>query len=102
MAINSKVDAITGAWLMTWAGKVPSLLMDDANWHNQLMLQYLSKTKTPWLIDREVGDLSDDLLTHEPALTYLRYNIRLENNGLNSLDLGKDLDRLTKIWIRFA
>ena len=23
-----------------------SLLMDDANWHNQLMLQYLSKTKS--------------------------------------------------------
>jgi hypothetical protein len=70
--------------------------LDDANRHNQLILQYLSKTKTPWQTDREVGDLSDDLLTHEPALTYLCYNIRLEDNSLNDPVLGKDLDYLTK------
>ena len=73
--------------LWDWASQVPELLMDDANWQNQLLLQYLSRTATPWEIDREVGDLSTDLLTPEPALTYLRYNVRIEGPALSALGL---------------
>jgi uncharacterized protein len=83
-----------------WAKRVPSMIMDDANWHNQLLLQFLSRTKTPWGIDAEVGDLSDDLLTPEPALTYLRYNAWLDENGLNMLGLNglaSKLDSLREI-----
>ena len=43
---------------------------------------------TPWEIDREVGDLRDDLLTPEPALTCLRYEVKLEEQELEQLGLG--------------
>jgi len=82
------IDAVTGASKLRWADRVPSILMNDANRNNQLMLQYLSRTPTPWKIDGEVGDLSLDLLTPEPALTYLRYNAELETNELNALGLS--------------
>jgi len=81
------VDDVTDDKLWDWAAQVPELLMDDANWQNQLLLQYLSRSATPWEIDREVGDLSTDLLTSEPALTYLRYNVRIEGPALSALGL---------------
>jgi patatin-like phospholipase/acyl hydrolase len=96
------VDAVTGASKLSWAERVPAILMNDANRQNQLLLQYLSKTKTPWKIDGEVGNLSDDLLTSEPALTYLRYNACLETNPLQSLGLGSlvnELDSLRKMEV---
>ena len=70
--------------LWNWTLEVPSMLMDDANAQTQLILQLLSRTRTPWVIDREVGDLSEDYVG-EPALTYLRYDVALDANGLNSL-----------------
>jgi predicted acylesterase/phospholipase RssA len=73
-----------------WARHVPAMLMSDALWQNQLLLQYLSRSPTPWHIDSEVGDLSDDLLVHEPALWYVRYDAPLDADGL--ADIG--LDRL--------
>ena len=54
---------------------------------DQLLLQYLSRTPTPWKIDSEVGDLASDLLTPEPALSYLRYNVWLEEQELRDLGL---------------
>jgi patatin-like phospholipase/acyl hydrolase len=81
-------DPVTGYSKLEWAERVPSILMNDANKQNQLLLQYLSRTPTPWTVDGEVGNLADDLLTPEPALTYLRYNVQLETNPLNSLGLS--------------
>lgn len=91
------VDAVTGASKLGWAQRVPSIIMNDANKQNQLLLQYLSRTRTPWEIDGEVGDLSGDLLTPEPALTYLRYNALLETNPLQSLGLGSLAPRLESL-----
>jgi hypothetical protein len=68
--------------------EVPVMLLEDASWQNQLILQYLSRTRTPWQIDGEVGNLSSDLLTPEPALSYLRYNAWLTKNGLDEIDMG--------------
>ncbi len=81
------VGDVTDANILDWAKRVPELLMDDATWQNQLILQYLSRSATRWPIDLEVGDLSDDLLTPEPALTYLRYNAGLEPAFLTALGL---------------
>ena len=61
--------------------------MADSLWQNQLILQLLSRSPTPWLIDAEIGDLSDDLLGSEPALSYLRYDALLEKEGLRLLGL---------------
>ena len=85
-----------------WGTNVPGMLMDDATWLAQLMLQYLSKSPTAVAIDREIGDLSGDLLGASPALTYLRYNVALEEEALRKLgldDLAKraaDLREMSK------
>jgi predicted secreted protein len=63
------------------------MFLADAQWQNQLILQALSRSPTPWLIDSEVGDLSEDLLTKEPALSYLRYDALLEPDELDRLNL---------------
>ncbi|HYK21454.1 MAG TPA: patatin-like phospholipase family protein [Pyrinomonadaceae bacterium] len=91
------IDAVTGASKLNWADRVPSIIMNDANKNNQLILQYLSRTATPWKIDGEVGDLSLDLLTPQPALTYLRYNALLETNHLNQLGLSALVPRLDSL-----
>ena len=83
------VGDVTDNNLLDWAKEVPGLLMDDATWQNQVILQYLSRTATPWHIDSEIGDLSTDLLTPEPALTYLRYNVRIEGPELAALGLAE-------------
>lgn len=85
---RDNVDDVAEAKAWDWAKEVPSMLMEDASWQNQLLLQYLSRTPTPWEIDREVGDLASDLLIPEPALTYLRYNIWLETHALLALELA--------------
>jgi patatin-like phospholipase/acyl hydrolase len=78
---------IMRANLFDWGTTVPGMLMDDATWLAQLMLQYLSKSPTAVTIDREIGDLKDDLLGGSAALTYLRYNVDLEEESLRRLGL---------------
>jgi patatin-like phospholipase len=85
---HGAAESIVDDKVWDWAKNVPGLLMDDATWQNQLILQYLSRSATPWQIDEEVGDLAGDLLTAEPVLTYLRYNVRLETGALAALGLS--------------
>jgi uncharacterized protein len=73
------------AW--DWGKSVPAMLMNDATWYNQLLLQYLSRSPTAYLIDREIGDLRNDILGGRPLLTYLRYNARLERDALEAIGL---------------
>ena len=93
----NNVDAVTGAWLATWASKVPSMLMYDASQQNQMLLQFLSNTKTRCQIDSEIGDMSSDLLPEKPLLTYLRYNAFLDENGMNELDLVDMIPKLDSL-----
>ena len=53
------------------------MLMDDASWQAQLLLQWWSNSATPWQIDREIGDLRGDV-RGSGALSYLRYDVRIE------------------------
>jgi hypothetical protein len=51
-------------------------IMSDADWLGQTMLQWMSRSPTAWVIDREVGNLKSDVLGDgEPLLSYLRYNV---------------------------
>ncbi len=79
--------------LLNWAQQIPDMLMQDASWHNQAVLQWLSNCDTRWNIDGETGDLSDDLITNDPdkkgLLTYLRYNLWLDGPTLKKL-MNKD------------
>lgn len=94
---HDSVDHVLDANLWDWATEVPSMLMEDATWQNQLLLQYLSRTPTAWEIDREVGDLASDLLTPQPALSYLRYNVWLEAHGLQELGLTQLVPRVKSL-----
>ncbi|MHC4180049.1 MAG: patatin-like phospholipase family protein [Planctomycetota bacterium] len=87
-------EQVTDRWITNWGLELPGMLMDDANWHNQLILQYLSNSKTAWIIDREVGKLDKDLLTDDPALTYLRYDVPLEPQVLGAVGLADLADKL--------
>jgi patatin-like phospholipase/acyl hydrolase len=79
--------------LLNWAQQIPDMLMQDASWHNQTILQWLSACNTRWCIDSEIGDLSDDLITGDTdkkgLLTYLRYNLWLDGATLKML-MNKD------------
>ncbi len=85
------------AHLWDWAREVPTMLMADANWQNQLILQSLSRTPTPWPINDEIGDLHDEMLTKEPLLSYLRYNARLEEANLRALKLDNLVPKLASL-----
>jgi uncharacterized protein len=77
--------------LWNWASEVPAMLMEDANWQNQLILQGLSHTQTPWEINGWLGKVfhENNLFGLEPCLSYLRYNVWLEPETLNKLGLER-------------
>lgn len=71
--------------MVGWGKLVPDLFMEDANYLNQTILQFLSKSPTARIIDSEILDLKNDLVTTEPALHYIRYNVILDDENLQSL-----------------
>jgi uncharacterized protein len=75
--------------LLNWAKEIPDMLMQDASWHNQTILQWMSSCNTRWCIDGEIGDMSDDLVTADVGgkglLTYQRYNLWLDGPTLKEL-----------------
>jgi uncharacterized protein len=75
--------------LLNWASQLPDMLMQDASWHNQTILQWLSSCETRWHIDGEIGNLENDLITNETDkkgyLSYLRYNLWLDAQNLKTL-----------------
>lgn len=80
---------VTEQHLLNWAQQIPDMLMQDASWHNQAILQWLSNCATPWFIDGEIGNLSNDCITGEEQkkglLTYLRYNLWIDAPTLKTL-----------------
>jgi uncharacterized protein len=75
-------------------------VMDDCNWLNQTMLQYLGQSPTPWRIDDEIGDLSGDQLGLAPAFHYLRYDMVYSSHWFDG-EIGvrleqRELDGLTR------
>jgi patatin-like phospholipase/acyl hydrolase len=96
--VRKPVDDVLNDWLKDWAENVPDMLMEDANWQNQLLLQYFSRNnETHLTIDREIGNLADDLIAPEPLMTYLRYNVWLDENGMNELGLSKFTPKLESL-----
>ncbi len=84
------VGKIKRAWLKNWALEVPEMLMQDASWQNQIMLQWLSNSPTATEIDIEMRDLKLDYIGGTPLISYLRYNFAITENCLNGLKLGQD------------
>lgn len=63
------------------------LMMDDADSLNRALLQWMSNSPTAEKIDSEIGDLSEDLITPNPLLHYVRYNIHLELEALKQIGI---------------
>lgn len=80
-------DLIAENSLLDWARQVPYMLLQDASWQNQAILQWLSKTPTACIIDGEIGDMKEDILSLDSKglLSYLRYNINLTRRELSQL-----------------
>lgn len=75
--------------LLNWASQLPDMFMQDASWHNQLMMQWLSNSPTAWEIDGETGTLANDTVGNmkkdKGFVSYLRYNLWLDNVTLEPL-----------------
>jgi len=82
---KESIDMVTDNKLWDWAGGIISMLMRDASSTNEMLLQYFSNSPTSKIIDNEIGDLKDDLITEKPLLHYLRYNAVLEKEPLAKL-----------------
>jgi predicted acylesterase/phospholipase RssA len=61
-------------------------LMSDCASMQELMLQWVSSSRTARVIDREVGDLQHDLVASAPLISYLRYNVDLTVAKVQQLD----------------
>ena len=75
--------------LLNWASNLPDMLMQDASWSNQLMMQWLSNSPTAWEIDGETGTLGTDIVgtakKDAAHISYLRYNMWLDAATLEPL-----------------
>lgn len=80
--------------LMAWAAKMPDFFMHDANLSNQLIMQILGDSPTAITIDSEMGDLRGNTFLGYQALTYLRYNVMLNAEGLEKLGLHYKPDQI--------
>ncbi len=92
---NMKTSDITDNWLLSWASEVPDMLMSDASWENQTIMQWLGYCPNAKAIDGEIGDLKNDCIGCDDTemLTYLRFNQELSVTALNKLQLnGKSFD----------
>lgn len=65
-------------------------LMNDCDAMNQTILQWMSRSPTAWKIDREIGDLQEDVLGGRELFSYLRYNVVLDRDWLKE-NLDVDL-----------
>jgi hypothetical protein len=75
--------------LLNWAKQLPDMFMQDASWHNQLILQWISNSPTAVEIDGEIGTLGNDLIGKSGKgnnlISYLRYNIWIDEETLDPL-----------------
>lgn len=60
-------------------------LMDDCASLQETLLQWMSTSSTAREIDRELGDLRNDLVGGAPLVSYLRYNVDLRKDSVQQL-----------------
>ena len=104
MGTGSREPALTTKEVMSMKAAELGLrglasLMDDASTLNEQILQWLSRSSTARMIDREVGDLSNDVLGDvAPWLTYLRYDALFDGGWLErELGIAFDPEQLESI-----
>lgn len=84
------------------SGAVKGLLsiMDDCGALVETMMQWMSASAKGREIDRELGDLRNDLIAPAPLLTYVRYNVSFKPKDVEALlpglpeDVVESLNRM--------
>lgn len=75
--------------LLNWASQLPDMFMQDASWHNQIMLQWMSNSPNALEIDGEIGTLKNDFVGNvkrgQGLISYLRYDTLLDSDTLGPL-----------------
>jgi hypothetical protein len=83
------------------AGHAVSALMSvmrDCAMLQETMLQWMSASATARPIDRELGDLTKDLLGGAPLVSYLRYDVDLGRENIQELDGAlADTDKISSL-----
>jgi len=87
---KKQVGEIDEATMLGWAASIPDMLMQDASWQNRILLQWLSQSPTAEVMDSEIGDMEEDMLSGTPLISYLRYNFAITKNNLNALGLARE------------
>jgi uncharacterized protein len=80
-----------------WAIEVPSLLMEDIDLQNQLVLQFLSDSPTARWLDIKFETLKGELLCPTPLLSYLRYDVDMSIDYFERLGMELDPDWLVEL-----
>jgi hypothetical protein len=83
-------EQVEGMTALEQAARSLAALMADCDALVQTTMQWLGHTATPWTIDREIGNLGNDMPGGTKWLTYLRYNAVLEARWLQQ-ELGMQL-----------
>jgi predicted acylesterase/phospholipase RssA len=63
-------------------------LMDDSAALVETMMQWMSMSARARVIDREIGDLRQDLIGPTPQFSYLRYNLTLTRDAIEPIKGG--------------
>jgi hypothetical protein len=74
LPLSKSVSRMPAAFLAVTALRS---MMQDCNWLNQALLQWIGTSPTLWPIDSEIGDLAVDQISEKPLLHYLRYDAPL-------------------------
>jgi len=92
-------DDVMGMKAVELAARSLAAMMGDASALNETVLQWMSRSPTARVIDREVGDLSNDVVgAASPWLTYLRYEAWLDSDWLaRELKLDYDDEQLVSL-----
>ncbi len=88
---KSDLEEVLDEDIWDWAQQIPRMLMHDASVQNQMLLHMLSNSLTPASFGTEVGDLTKDLITPKPLLSYLRYDTEISNAGLKQLGINPNI-----------
>jgi hypothetical protein len=91
-------DAIMGMPAAEHGLRALQSMMDDCGRSNHAMLQWITNSLTPWIIDRAVQDMKLDSEGGPQLATYARYNVLLESGWLKTtVAIERTPDSLAKI-----
>ena len=79
---------------MQLAQIVADVFMSDSTEFIETMMQSMSSSVTARQIDREIGDLKDDLIGGKEQFTYNRFNVFFETDKMKELGFEYNDDQL--------